>query len=165
MRTFALTIALTIVAACSQPATVQPADAGPVLTSDGSVFTLPDGAVPTTFCGGHACVGAQECCFATGECVAPGDRAACPPPANAMNGGCTANSQCAATEYCVPQGDAVTGCTGAGACSDRSNCGSGFGDPVCGCDGRTYPNRIAACNAGVRIVEWDRFSTPVRGRC
>jgi hypothetical protein len=52
------------------------------------------------------------------------------------------------SEWC----DHAAGCSGAGACRVRPiACGSGAG-PVCGCDGKTYPDACSAAAAGKDVA-------------
>jgi hypothetical protein len=68
--------------------------------------------------------------------------------------GCDDNADCGAREYCATvRGD----CDGPGLCQARPELCLQVFDPVCGCDGRTYPNECVAAGAGV--------SVRARGRC
>ena len=158
-RSSALILSLLAVASgCYQTTNVGGDDVPGIIAQDGVTLALPDGAIPVTFCGGNACVDGQECCFATSQCVAIGDLAACPRPADPQ--ACASNSQCRSGYYCANGGYVPSSCTGIGTCSPRADCGYCVGpncnDPVCGCDGRVYAG-AAACHAGVRTVWWQNW--------
>jgi Cys-rich repeat protein len=97
-------------------------------------------------------------CFALsspGECEAPEPET----PDLLRRKACAANSHCAAGEYCDP--GAGLPCGGPGFCQSRTNCGSSWGSPLCGCDGKTYPNLQTACLAGVRTVGGGRCGATI----
>lgn len=75
----------------------------------------------------------------SGACIAP------PPPPAA----CGDNAQCPASEYCVKLlGD----CAGAGVCRPRPERCVTLYDPVCGCNGTTYPSECDAAGSGVGVA-------------
>lgn len=116
--------------------------------------SLEDGGdVEAIACPATPCPSGAACCVGTGRCFRLANEAtACPrPPQDAMpNRTCSANTQCAAGEFCIS--DNARLCQGPGHCLPRSNCGSctGANCTVCGCDGANYPSIQAACRAGVR---------------
>jgi hypothetical protein len=107
-------------------------------------------------CGGPLCAGGEECCLLDGRCVAAGDPSCAVPPSSIDPGACARASDCGPGEYCGATRDgSLTGfCTGiVGHCLPvpaSTDCG-GFGDGVCGCDGRTYATPCEASMAGVRV--------------
>jgi Kazal-type serine protease inhibitor domain len=62
-------------------------------------------------------------------------------------GGCTRNSDCAATDYCA----AMT-CGAAGQCQTRPQVCFEIYQPVCGCDGKQYSNSCVAAGAGDNVA-------------
>jgi hypothetical protein len=125
---------------------------------DGAIVMPPPGAVT---CGAATCAAGQACCLLTLACFDPADTSACAIPSSTTDpDACASNGDCAAGELCevndIFSGGQVAGpaCGGTvGHCVMQrpvSDCG-GFGDGVCGCDGRTYPDPCAASRAGVRV--------------
>lgn len=75
-----------------------------------------------------------------GECWPPKEIRACGRPGDLACDG--------ATEWC----DRAVGCSGAGTCRERPRlCAKGTG-PVCGCDGKTYPDTCSAAAAGQDVA-------------
>ncbi|MEC9056024.1 MAG: Kazal-type serine protease inhibitor domain-containing protein, partial [Verrucomicrobiota bacterium] len=61
---------------------------------------------------------------------------------------CRTNADCGDTDYCVFD----NGCRGPGVCQARPRVCTRELNPVCGCDGRTYPNPCEAARAGVNVA-------------
>lgn len=63
---------------------------------------------------------------------------------------CRANEDCEASAFCEFR-EGTCGQRGAGYCVERTEVCTQEFQPVCGCDGRTYPNACEARRAGVSI--------------
>lgn len=147
-------------AAAPRPDASAAPDAGVVLPDTGVVMPPPG----VTTCGGASCADGEACCVLTLTCFDPSVPGTCMVPPDASDpAACASNADCAAGEICavsdpaVSRQDAGPACGGTlGHCvleSPSTDCG-GSGEGVCGCDGRTYPDRCAASRAGVR-VSWN----------
>ncbi len=117
-----------------------------------SSVTGPPVGYPGT-CGGLMCAPDQDCCLTTSTCFDPLTET-CPdlPTTGAPEGTtpCSANTDCAPSEFCTGINPWI--CGGPGYCLGRDQCGTCSGSPCvsCGCNGVTYPNRQTACMQGVR---------------
>jgi hypothetical protein len=65
---------------------------------------------------------------------------------------CTINSDCPESQYCLRNPNSAGQCDSMGTCQDRAKepCPDKW-NPVCGCDGNTYPNKCLASVAGQSI--------------
>jgi hypothetical protein len=154
------------------------AGGGMTTTHEAPFGPIPEGAVVVEGarrCSGALCAENELCCYTTGACFDPADRAACPTPsaddvaqvpsegsACDSSGNCpdapTRGAPCASNADCAEDEACVNGlsCEGPGICVSRINCPSSSGGPeVCGCDGRDYPNLQSACYNGARIATPD----------
>ena len=68
--------------------------------------------------------------------------------AGACETDCSTNADCAKTDYCAK---ATGDCKGRGRCTKRPEICTEIFDPVCGCDGKVYPNACQAASAGVSV--------------
>ena len=94
-----------------------------------------------------ACLRAETFCSCAGETYLScrpdrptSARGACPSTS------CRSNADCGRESYCA--GDV---CGTVGACATRPTACIEVYSPVCGCDGRTYPNSCYAASAGARV--------------
>ena len=86
---------------------------------------------------------------------------ACDPGAGRIDTACRSNADCAPDELCG------TGfCEGGvGACIARPTTCPDTDDPVCGCDGLTYPNDCFASLAGIRLATEQPCICSDNGEC
>lgn len=63
--------------------------------------------------------------------------------------GCRTNGDCGQGQYCQKKNRA---CASRGACAPRPEFCTEVYEPVCGCDGATYPNPCYAARAGVNVA-------------
>jgi hypothetical protein len=133
-----------------------------VLEFDPDAGTSGDSPPPPEFCSGVECAKGQLCCFANGTCFDASDTGACPLADGGTRGGdgnaehppdtspCASNLDCAPGWFCTGHP-----CIGPGICEvpAGNNCGESSGiEPVCGCDGKTYPQVQDTCPARVRVA-------------
>lgn len=137
----------------------RPADSGGIFVQRDAATVMPPPGVVT--CGARTCADGEACCTLTLQCFDPSDASACAVPAGTTDpGACASNADCGAGELCEVNDIFSSGQVAGPACGGTvghcvmqrapSECG-GFGDGVCGCDGRTYPDPCAASRAGVRV--------------
>lgn len=74
-----------------------------------------------------------------------------PAPDVAVKMDCTANKECKAEEYCA-MADSQK-CLGTGSCKIKPQMCTEIYAPVCGCDGKDYPNACSANGAGVNVAK------------
>ena len=142
----------------------------PVRFRDGATSTPGEGEV---VCGGGVCGAGQGCCLLTTRCFDLSRASECEVPPGEHPEACASNADCSAGEYCARHDHYVEdrefrlagACGGAlGRCVPRAEADAcGGSQPVCGCDGRTYPHRCAASRAGVR-VSWPIACGDVEGQ-
>lgn len=124
---------------------------------DGATVEPPPGVV---ICGAAACADGEECCLRTLSCFDPSDASACTVlPEETDPDACASNSDCGLGELCEaydifsdePRSAACGGLVGRCVMQRGTEVCGGFGDGVCGCDGRTYTDPCAASRSGVRV--------------
>src|SRR5262245_44910498 len=69
---------------------------------------------------------------------------------------CQTNDACAPTDYCLID----HACRGGGKCTARPEICTDQLDPVCGCDGQTYPNACDAAAAGASVEHAGACAAP-----
>ena len=76
--------------------------------------------------------------------------------------GCAGNGDCPRGTYCQTEEGS---CDAIGECADRPEVCPRIFDPVCGCDGQTYPNACEAAGAGVSVDHVGECDGGPAGRC
>ncbi len=85
----------------------------------------------------------RACCSAT--CTSTGAQGCAAPQA------CTGAAPCARGEFCALESGACAGADAAGTCEVRPRICTRQLDPVCGCDGRTWPNDCVRQSRGIAL--------------
>lgn len=83
-----------------------------------------------------------------GKCATP-DADAALPDTGAPGGGCSSNAQCGLGKYCNSPASQCGARAILGKCETVPTACSDDFEPVCGCNGETYPNACSAASAGV----------------
>jgi hypothetical protein len=69
-------------------------------------------------------------------------------PPSGVGGACSSQRPCVSGAYC----DVGASCGTAGTCASMPDVCTDIGQPVCGCDGKTYGNPCTAAGAGVSVA-------------